>query len=245
MGKAVVGFLAILVTLGGLAVAAGSGIGTTHYTGLAVAVLGILVTFGAIKLHFDEVEKSMPPAGAAATPASASHAAAKPETGTEKENSGTSADTEPPASAQLPPSQEPGQEPFLDPGIKRWLLGAGIGLLGLVGLFLAAGATGGGFAYYGGLALTLLCGLAIFRLIAAATAGKTEAPHPLIPVPGSSMKRWGAGVASGLVTLIALFQAAASGNGPGYHIGMIVVVAALLYIFYLMKVGYDQLEQRH
>lgn len=241
MGKAVVGFLAILVTLAGLGVAAGSGIGTTYYIGLAVAVLGLLVTFGAIKLHFDEVEKSAP-----STPsASASHATARPDTRTQDEPAGAPAYVDTSASAYLPPSQEPGQEPFLDPGIKRWLLGAGFALLGLFGLFLAAGATAGGFAYYGGLVLTLLCALVIFRLIAMATAGKTETAEPLIPVPGSSMKRWVAGVVSGLVALIALFQAAASGSGAGYHIGMIVTVAALLYIFYLMKVGYDRLEQQH
>lgn len=241
MGKAVVGFLAILVTLGGLAVAAGSGIGTTYYIGLAVAVLGILVTFGAIKLHFDEVEKSAP----STPPASASHAAVKPDTRTQDEPAGTPAYADTPASGHLPLSQEFGQDSFLDPGIKRWLLGTGLGLLGLFGLFLAAGATSGGFAYYGGLVLTLLCALAIFRLIAMATAGETETPGPLIPVPGSSMKRWGAGVVSGLVALIALFQASASGSGSGYYLGMIVAVAALLYIFYLMKVGYDLLEQQH
>lgn len=241
MGKAVIGFLAILVTLGGLAVAANSGSGTSYYIGLALAGLGVLVTFGAIKLYFDEVEKSAPPAPSGHT----SHAAAKPGSGTKQESPNTPAYAASPTSAQLPPSQGPAQEPFLNPGIKRWLFGAGLGLLGLFGLFLAAGAAGGEFAYYGGLALMLLCVLAIFRLIATATADEMEARPLLIPVPGSSMKRWGAGVASGLLAIIALFQAAGSGSGAGYYLGMMIVVAALLYIFYLMKVGYDLLEQQH
>lgn len=236
MGKAVVGFLATLVALGGLMVAANSGLGITYHIGLAVTVLGILVTFGAIKLHYDEVEKTLPqetdPAPAQKTQAARA-----------SEDASTEEVVNIPSSAHLPAARASDREPFLDTAARRWIKGVGIGILGLYGLFLAAGATGG-FAYYGGLVLTLLCVLAIFRMIGSATSGDADSSAPLIPVPESGLKRWFAGIASGLVALAALFQAAASVNGPGYYIGMMVAVAALFYIFHLMKVGYDRLEQQ-
>ncbi|WP_022727689.1 hypothetical protein [Fodinicurvata sediminis] len=242
MGKAVVGFLAILVALGGLAVAANSGVGVTYHIGLAVTVLGILVTFGAIKLHYDEVEKTLPHGPESST---AQKADSTPESGdSPSEDSTSDSFVGIPASAHLPASYTSDREPFLDTAARRWLKGAGVGLLGLYGLFLAAGASGG-FAYYGGLALTLLCVLGIFRMIGAATGDAADSDAPLMPVPDSGIKCWFAGVASGLIALVALFQAAASVNGPGYYIGMMVAVAALFYIFHLMKVGYDRLEQHN
>lgn len=242
MGKAVVGFLAILVALGGLAVAANSGMGVTYHIGLAVAVLGILVTFGAIKLHYDEVEKTLPHEPDSSPMQKA--ASARESDDSASDDVATNSFVGIPASAHLPASRTSDREPFLDTPARRWLKGAGVGLLSLYGLFLAASAAGG-FAYYGGLALTLLCVLAIFRMIGATTGDAADSSSPLVPVPENGTKCWFAGVASGLIALVALFQAAASVNGPGYYIGMMVAVAALFYIFHLMKVGYDRLEQHN
>lgn len=58
------------------------------------------------------------------------------------------------------------------------------------------------------------------------------------------MSRWIAGAVVGAIGLIGLFVAARAGSGePGYGLGMLIAVAALVVLFILLKGHYDAQER--
>ena len=126
----------------------------------------------------------------------------------------------------------------IDPQTRTWIGGAIIGLIGLVGLIVAA--SGSGFAYWGGLLVFALAVLSLFRMIGRSFDGEDDSRSRL-PMPPPGPMRWIGGAVAGLVGLIALFVAA--GGGTSYYLGVLVAIAAVAYVFFVMKTSFDEAER--
>lgn len=219
------GAIAGIVALVGLMVAAGASSETYHTGGLILAGLGLLVCGLLIKSHYDSYERDpkrprRPRPLPAAAPVSA-----------------------PPPSSPQPVGQgfaavQPQQASRFDPQTMTWLRGSVIGVVGLLGLVVAAG--GSGFAYWGGLVVFALAVASLFRMIGRAF-DDDKGPSGR-PAPEAGVLRWIVGSLSGVIALLALFLA--SGGGEGYYIGVMLSFAALGYVFYLIKTSFDEREGR-
>ncbi|WP_366554986.1 hypothetical protein [Aquibaculum sediminis] len=218
------GAIAGIVALVGLMVAAGASSEAYHTGGLILAGLGLLVCALLIKSHYDSYERDpnrrrRPRPLPAAAPAP----------------------TAPPSSPQ-PVGQgfaavQPQQESRFDAQTMTWVRGGVIGVVGLLGLVVAAG--GSGFAYWGGLVVFALAVVSLFRMIGRAFDGQGDGSAARL-VPEAGVLRWIVGGLSGAIALLALFLA--SGGGDGYYIGVMLALAALGYVFYLIKASFDEYE---
>lgn len=231
VGRICLGAVAALLGLGGLGMAASMHDSEVRYAGLAVFVLAVLFIFWLIKLAFDDYERDPDrPRREVKTPAKTSPSpAAMPS----------------PQPARPLPAYAASTPRFLSPAIKLWLKGGVIAFLGLFALMVASQAHGGGWSYYGGLFVFLLCILALFRLLSL-QFDDAERPAPLLPVPEDGTARLVRGVLAGLVFIVALSVAAgAHGSGLAYHGGLIAAGCAVVYIFYLirMSIGAEAQEQ--
>lgn len=217
------GAVAGIVALVGLMVAAGASTSSYHTGGLILSGLGLLVCALLIKSHYDAYERDpnrprRPRPLPAATPAPAA-----------------------PPPAPQPVGQgfaalQPRRESRFDPQTMIWVRGGVIGVVGLLGLVVAAG--GSGFAYWGGLVVFALAVASLFRMIGRAFDGDSGTSARLAPEAG--VLRWIVGGLSGVIALLALFLA--SGGGDGYYIGVMLSLAALAYVFYLIKTSFDERE---
>lgn len=231
VGRICLGAVAALLGLGGLGMAASLHDGEVYYAGLAVFILAVLFVFWLIKRAFDDYERDPDrPRREVRTPAKTAPAPAA---------------TPNPQPARPLPASVSGPPRFLSPAIKLWIKGGIIAFLGLFALMAASQAHGGGWSYYGGIFVFLLCILALFRLLAR-QFDDPERPAPLLPVPEDGTARLVRGALAGIVFIVALSVAAgAHGSGLGYHGGLIAAGCAVVYIFYLirMSVGAEAQEQ--
>ena len=120
--------------------------------------------------------------------------------------------------------------------MREWARGIAVGLIALVGLWVAA-TTHGGLLHYLGFAVAFLAIFFCFRLIARAYDGPGERT-PLIPVPASDGGRQGLGAMAALLGLVGLFVAAGSHGGGGTWIGLLVALGAWLYVFRLIAASF-------
>lgn len=224
----IAGAIAFVVAIAGLLTAANSADANFYWGGLAVAVIGLAVCWLLIKGHFDRWERDPNRPRRPIPPTSLT-----PDKPSEEPSLSVPAGPTSYQTAVTPPQPQTGSP------AGNWIRGAVIGLVGLVGLFVAA--SGSGFAYWGGLLIFVLAILLIFQLIGRAFA-RAPAQDSGLPVPGAGFGRWIAGVAAGLVALISLFIAGA--GGAGYYLGIMAAIMAIAYIFYLMKIGFDEAEHR-
>jgi hypothetical protein len=140
----------------------------------------------------------------------------------------------------------------MQPETKRALMALLIAVIGIVGLAIAAGGeTWRG--YYGGLLLFVAMALLEFRLIKQhfdIRDGKRTTLQ-LMPslgwlVPERTLDQWFMGLVAGGIGIYALITAARSELGSaGYDLGLLVFVASVLYIFVLLKKGYDRIYGEH
>ena len=140
----------------------------------------------------------------------------------------------------------------MQPETKRALMALLIAVIGIVGLAIAAGGeTWRG--YYGGLLLFVAMALLEFRLIKQhfdIRDGK-RATLQLMPslgwlVPERTLDQWFMGLVAGGIGIYALITAARSElESAGYDLGLLVFVASVLYIFALLKKGYDRIYGEH
>jgi len=120
--------------------------------------------------------------------------------------------------------------------MRAWVRGAAVGLVGLLALFVAAGADGG-FWHYAGFLIAGLAVLVIFRLIARAHDAPGERT-PLVPVPADEGARYRLGGAAVLLGLIGLFIAAGSQGGAGSFVGFTITGLAWAYVFRLIGAAF-------
>ena len=140
----------------------------------------------------------------------------------------------------------------MQPETKRALMALLIAVIGIVGLAIAAGGeTWRG--YYGGLLLFVAMALLEFRLIKQhfdIRDGK-RATLQLMPslgwlVPERTLDQWFMGLVAAGIGIYALITAARSElESAGYDLGLLVFVASVLYIFALLKKGYDRIYGEH
>ncbi|MBK1671589.1 hypothetical protein CKO28_26710 [Rhodovibrio sodomensis] len=139
----------------------------------------------------------------------------------------------------------------MQPETKRAVIALLIALIGIVGLAIAdGGETWRG--YYGGLLLFIAMALLEFRLIKQhfdIRDGK-RASLDLLPlgwlVPARTLDQWFMGLVAGGIGIYALLTAARSDlNSAGYDLGILVFVLCVLYVFALIKKGYDRLYGKH
>ena len=140
----------------------------------------------------------------------------------------------------------------MQPETKRALMALLIAVIGIVGLAIAAGGeTWRG--YYGGLLLFVAMALLEFRLIKQhfdIRDGK-RATLQLMPslgwlVPERTLDQWFMGLVAAGIGIYALITAARSElESAGYDLGLLVFVACVLYIFVLLKKGYDRIYGKH
>ena len=134
--------------------------------------------------------------------------------------------------------------PFLSSKVKVWIKGGLLGIAAVVGLMIASGAHGAGFAYFGGIFFALLCVLALFRLITR-QFDEPDSPSPLVPVPEDSTARLVRGGVAAVVFVVALVLAAgAHGAGFAYYGGLFAAGGAVFYIFYLIRMSVGGEEAR-
>lgn len=229
--KTCLGALAAIVAVGGLAFAASASGADLYYIGLAVFALGVAGVFAFIKLSFDAYERDpeRPRREVKAPAKSAPAPAAMPA---------------PQAAPRLPASQ-PASAPFLSPSVQVWVRGGIVAVIGVLGLVIASAAHGGGWGYYGGIFVFVLCLLAVFRLIAL-QYDDAENPAPLLPVPEDPAARLVRGGLAVIVFLVALVVAAGGhGTGTAYHGGLIAAGCAVAYIFYLIQMSFGAEAQDH
>jgi hypothetical protein len=140
----------------------------------------------------------------------------------------------------------------MQPETKRALTALLIAVIGIVGLAIAAGGeTWRG--YYGGLLLFIAAAVLEFRLIKQhfdIRDGKRTQVQVLPTlnwlVPDRTIDQWFMGVIAGGVGVYALITAARSElNAAGYDLGILVFVLCVLYIFALLKKGYDKVYGKH
>lgn len=243
----IIGGIAFVIAVAGLLTAAGSDERSFYIGGLVVAVLGLAVCWLLLKGHFDRWERD---------PNRPRRAVPRPPSDPDEPADMTPPPAVPPQPVSYrPPPATPNpaarpQRPALDPETRNWIRGAVIGIVGLLGLFVAA--SGDGFAYWGGLLVFAVAVLLLFRMIGhsfdeAARSDGAAKPEPTrrpsgVPVPSSAPLRWLAGVVAGLIALVALFVAA--GGGASYYLGIIASIAAIAYVFYVMKTSFDEMERR-
>ncbi len=140
----------------------------------------------------------------------------------------------------------------MQPETKRALAALLIAVIGIVGLAIAAGGeTWRG--YYGGLLLFIAMALLEFRLIQQhfdIRDGKRSDVQLLPPlgwlVPDRTIDQWFMGVVAVGIGVYALITAARSDlDSAGYDLGLVVFVACVLYVFALIKKGYDKIYGKH
>jgi hypothetical protein len=139
----------------------------------------------------------------------------------------------------------------MQPETKRAVMALLIAVAGLIGLYIAAaGATWRG--YYGGLLLFVGAAITEFRLIDQhfdIKYGKRDRLE-LLPlgwlVPRSTLDQWFTGLVSAAAGIGGLISAGRSEVGTaGYDLGLLVFVLAVLYVFFLLKTGYDRVYGKH
>ena len=140
----------------------------------------------------------------------------------------------------------------MQPETKRAVTALLIALIAILGLAIAAGGeTWRG--YYGGLLLFVAAALSEFRLIKQhfdIRDGK-RADVQVLPslgglVPDTTLDQWFMGVVAGGLGIYALITAARSELGSvGYDLGIAVFVLCVLYVFALLKKGYDRTFGKH
>ena len=226
------GGIAGILAIAGLLVAANATEQNFYVGGLVLSGLALLFCWLLIKRHYDRWERDPARPRPAAPPW-----AQAPEEGDVTEEAARPTAVIRPGIEQ--PLAAPAGDQGLDPQISQWFKGVVVGIIGLLGLGVAASASTSGFAYWGGLAIFALAVLQLFRMIGRA-CDPPGASAPGLPVPLSGVRRWATGVVVGLVGLIALFVA--TGGGAFYYIGVMIAIAACAYIFYMMKVSYDEFE---
>jgi hypothetical protein len=140
----------------------------------------------------------------------------------------------------------------MQPETKRAITALLIAVIGIVGLAIAAGGeTWRG--YYGGLLLFIAMALLEFRLIKQhfdIRDGKRTSLQVLPPlgalVPDRTLDQWFMGLVAGGVGVYALITAARSElDSAGYDLGLVVFVLCVLYVFALIKKGYDKIYGKH
>jgi len=222
----ILGAIAGVLALFGLVVAARAEDPALHVTGLIVTLFGLLFCAFLIKDHYDRLERDP----------------GRPKQPRFAEPGAHDATVPPPV---YQPAPTPGQylpaaerSPRLDGQSAAWIRGGLIGVVGLLGLVVAA--SGAGFAYWGGLLVFAGAVLLLFRMIGSAFDPPGSGRRGL-PLPRAGETRWAVG---GLVTvfvLLALF--AARGGGDAYYLGLIAAGAALAYLFWLIKASFDETER--
>lgn len=223
------GAIAGIVALVGLMVAAGASSEAYYTGGLILAGLGLLACALLIKSHYDSYERDPKrPRRPRPAPAAASAPAAPQQ---------PSPQPSPQPVGQGFAAVQPQRESRLDAQTMTWVRGGAIGVVGLLGLVVAAG--GGGFAYWGGLVVFALAVVSLFRMIGRAFDGQGNGSAARL-VPEAGGLRWIVGGLSGVIALLALFLA--SGGGDGYYIGVMLALAAFTYVFYLIKTSFDENE---
>ncbi len=60
-----------------------------------------------------------------------------------------------------------------------------------------------------------------------------------------NVSNWVMGAAATIMGLAALFVSARAGHGLGHYAGIGVFVFSVLFVFLLMKTGFDQEERHH
>jgi hypothetical protein len=140
----------------------------------------------------------------------------------------------------------------MEPETKRALMALLIAVVAVVGLAIAAsGDTWRG--YYGGLLLFIAMALLEFRLIKQhfdIRDGKRTTLQILPPlgwlVPDRTLDQWFMGLVAGGIGIYALITAAHSElESAGYDLGILVFVLSVLYVFALIKKGYDKIYGKH
>lgn len=119
--------------------------------------------------------------------------------------------------------------------MQAWARGIAVGIVGLIGLWLASNAHGG-LMHYLGFAVAFLAAFLCFRLIARAYDGPGE-HTPLIPVPATQTGRQWIGTLAALLGLIGLFVSSGGHGGPATWIGLLITLFAWLYVFRLIAAG--------
>lgn len=133
----------------------------------------------------------------------------------------------------------------MDTSTKRVVAGAMIAIAGILGLGWAA-AAGQGHGYALGLLVFVAAILSVFRLIRAHfddPAGQRTTLMPRLDdvVPTNDIQRWLAGALAAVIALIALFVASGhEGGSVGHDLGIAGFVLAVLYVFLLIKRGFDR-----
>ena len=231
--RIIMGAIAFVVALAALVTAANTDDATFHTGGLVVGALGFAVCWLLMKIHFDRWERD---------PNRPRRPAPRPPADPDEPAEMTPPPPVPPQTVSYSLPARETRHQALDPQTHTWIRGAIIGLIGLIGLIVAASGTG--FGYWGGLLVFALAVLSLFRMIGQSFDGE---PHGEpqgrsgLPVPPAGPLRWIAGVVAGLVGLIALFIAA--GGGASYYLGILAAIAAVAYVFYVMKTGFDEAER--
>jgi FtsH-binding integral membrane protein len=136
----------------------------------------------------------------------------------------------------------------MQPETKRAVMALLIAVIGVVGLAIAAGGeTWRG--YYGGLLLFIAMALLEFRLIKQhfdIRDGKRKELQLLPPlgwlVPDRTLDQWFMGLVAAGIGIYALIIAGRSElDTAGYDLGILVFVLCVLYVFALIKKGYDKI----
>lgn len=226
----VAGAIVGLVALAALMFAARATDPTQHAAGLIVAGLGLLFCAFLIKQHYDRVERDPNrPRRPRRVPAETPPQPMRP--------------PEPPPMPALTvgqglPVAEASRASRIDPQTRTWIRGSIVGVVGLLGLVVAA--SGSGFAYWGGLLVFAAAVLKIFQMIGAAFDG-ASAQRGSLPLPRRGERRWVAGAIVGVIAMLALFVA--RGGGDAYYLGLLVALAAIAYLFFMIKASFDEREQ--
>lgn len=232
IGRWALGGIGAVVFLLGLFLAS-RGSGEFSTAGLFVALFSLLLIFWQIKRGFDayDADPDRPRKPAYAAPVQPVHST-PPKLPT---------DHNPDAHArvQRPPHvfeggwqgvKRPAKQVF-DPDTQTLAKGIVLAALALFSLFV--GASGEGWAYYGGIAAAFFFAALIVRLVVG----------PQVDLfPAEGIWRWIVGGLVGVGALIALMVASLSAAGPGYYFGLIVFGLALAYLFYLIKASFDEAE---
>lgn len=122
--------------------------------------------------------------------------------------------------------------------MRAWVRGAVVGLVGLLALFVAAGAHGG-FWHYAGFLVAGLAVLLLFRLIARVYDPPGEV-SPLVPVPQEESTRYLLGAVACLAGIAGLFIASAGHGGAGTYLGFALTILAWGYVFRLIGAAFGR-----
>lgn len=221
----ILGGIAAVLALFGLVLAARAEDPGLHVTGLIVTLFGLLFCAFLIKDHYDRLERdpARPKRPRFADPAV--HAPAPPPSYVPAAVPGQ----------YLPAAERPAR---MDAQTRAWIRGGIVGVVGLLGLVVAA--SGAGFAYWGGLLVFTGAVLLLFRMIGRAFDPPGSTGRGL-PLPRTEEARWALGGLIAVIVVLALF--AARGGGDAYYLGLIAAGAALAYLFWLIKASFDEAER--